>query len=575
MTAMSTERSGPDAASRAGRPWWRDAVIYEIYLRSFADGNGDGNGDLAGATACLPYLADLGVDAVWIAPWFPSPLADGGYDVTDYCDIHPMFGTLQDAERLIATAHAQGIRVIIDMVANHTSEQHPWFRAALASLPGSRARDRYIFRRGRGQHGELPPNNWISAFGGSAWTRVTEPDGTPGEWYLHLFAPEQPDLNWRNPGVQEEFDAILRFWFDRGVDGIRVDAAPAFAKRAGLPDADYAGQGFNAVDWLDNPHWDVDDVHDILRRWRAIADAYDGERMFVAEAVVNGADRLARYLRPDEMHCAFTFPFLKAPWDPGMRQVITDSLTALAPTGAPATWVLASHDETRLVTRYGRARTGSRHIADDQGTPWDLELGTRRARAASLLLLALPGSAYIYQGEELGLPEIEDIPEHLLQDPIWQLSGHSNRGRDGCRVPIPWSGQQPPYGFSQAGVRTWLPQPADWSARTVGAQQRDPDSMLALHRTAIRLRKEFLGLVDHGLSWVDAPDGVLAFDRGTAFRCIVNMSGGPVVLGPSAHVLLSSSPLVDHALPPDTAAWLTRTCRDAQLTRDDDGWGVP
>jgi alpha-glucosidase len=551
-SAAPSQRGAP----RREREWWRDAVIYEIYPRSFSDGNGDGQGDLSGASARMPYLADLGVDAVWIAPWFPSPLADGGYDVTDYCDIHPMFGTLDDAEALIRSAHAHGVRVVIDMVANHTSVEHPWFRSALASAAGSPQRDRYFFRTGRGQRGELPPNNWISAFGGPAWTRTTNLDGSPGQWYLHTFAPEQPDLNWRSETVRQDFDAILRFWFDRGVDGIRVDAAPAFAKKVGLPDADYAEDDlFIAAEWVDNPHWDVDDVHEILRRWRAVGDQY-GDRMFVAEAVVNGPQRLANYLRPDEMHCAFNFPFLKAPWGPGLREVITDSLTALAPTGAPATWVLASHDETRLVTRYGRARTGSRHIADDQGAPWDLELGTRRARAAALLLLALPGSAYIYQGEELGLPEVEDIPEELLQDPMWSRSGHSIRGRDGCRVPIPWSGDSPPYDFTDRGTSTWLPQPANWSDRTVAAQLKDPDSMLGLYRKAIRLRSQLPGFHTDSLAWVDAPDGVLSFDRPPSMRCTVNLSPHPVELDSLAQVLLTSGPLDGRALLPDTAVWL-------------------
>ena len=295
-------------------PWWRTAVTYEVYLRSFADSNDDGIGDLGGLRSRLPYLADLGVDALWITPWYPSPMADGGYDVSDYCDIDPTFGTLDDADALIADAHAQGLHVIIDLVANHTSNQHPWFVAALGAKPGSPGRDRYLFRDGRGPDGHQPPNDWISAFGGSAWTRVTGADGRPEQWYLHLFAPEQPDLNWANPEVQDDFDAIVRFWLDRGVDGIRVDAAPAMAKVPGLPDAGHhVGALFEASTWVDKPHWDVEEVHDILRRWRKIAEQYDGDRMFVAEAIVNGPERLARYLRSDEMHTAFNFDYLKSP----------------------------------------------------------------------------------------------------------------------------------------------------------------------------------------------------------------------------------------------------------------------
>lgn len=538
------------------RAWWRDAVIYEVYPRSFQDSNGDGEGDLAGMRQRLPYLADLGVDAIWIAPWFPSPMADGGYDVTDYCDIHPMFGTLADADALLADAHEHGIRVIIDMVANHTSEEHPWFREALRAGPGSPERDRYFFRDGRGPGGDEPPNNWISAFGGSAWQRITEADGTPGQWYLHTFAPEQPDLNWRNTEVLEGFDAILRFWFDRGIDGIRVDAAPAFAKHPDLPDADYGDDlRFIAARWVDNPHWDVDGVHDILRRWRAIGDSYDGDRMFVGEAVVNGSERLSRYLRPDEIHTAFNFQFLKAAWDAGMKQVIDETLEALEPTGSPATWVLAGHDEPRLVTRYGRERTSSIHIADDEGAPWDHALGLRRARAAALLILGLPGGAYIYQGEELGLPEVEDIPEDRLQDPMWLRSGHTIRGRDGSRVPMPWSGTRAPYGFTDPGVEPWLPQPAGWADVTVVAELKDPDSMLNLYRSALRLRGETAGFRTDLFTWRDSPDGVLDFER-NGFRCLVNIAGPDVVLDEDAQILLSSVPLTDRVVPRDTAVWL-------------------
>ena len=538
------------------RPWWHDAVVYEVYLRSFADADGDGNGDLPGLRARLPYLADLGVDALWITPWYPSPLADGGYDVSDYRGIHPMFGTLADADALLADAHAGGMRVVVDLVANHTSHEHPWFRRALADGPGSRARDRYLFRDGRGDAGELPPNNWISAFGGSAWSRVTEADGRPGQWYLHLFAPEQPDLNWRDGEVAAEFDEILRFWFDRGVDGVRVDAAPALAKAPDLPDADYGDiLLFVTGQWEGNPHWDVDDVHDILRRWRAIADSYDGDRVLVAEAIVNGADRLSRYLRPDEMHTAFNFDFLKAGWDPGLRAVVDDSLAALSQVHAPATWVLGSHDETRLVTRYGRQVTGARHISDAQGTPSDLALGTRRARAAALFMLALPGSAYLYQGDELGLPDVEDIPDDLLQDPIFERSDRTIRGRDGCRVPLPWSGQAPPFGFNDgAGVRTWLPQPAGWRDLTVEAQAADPGSMLALYRTALRIRREQPGFHEDTFAWRRDPGPVLEFERGGGLRCVLNLGPDPVPL--PGQPLLASVRVEGGALPADAAAWL-------------------
>jgi alpha-glucosidase len=547
------------AASSSGE-WWRDAVVYEVYLRSFADSDGDGVGDLGGLRRRLPYLAGLGVDALWLTPWYPSPMADGGYDVADYCDIDPRFGTLADADALLADAHALGLRVVTDLVANHTSVEHPWFTAALAAGPGSPERGRYFFRDGRAG-GDEPPNDWISAFGGRAWTRVTEPDGTPGQWYLHLFAPEQPDLDWDHPGVRDDFDAILRFWFDRGIDGIRVDAAPAMAKVAGLPDAGHGPDAlFESRTWVGNPHWDVDAVHDILRRWRRIGNSYERDRLFVTEAVVNGPERLSRYVRPDEMHTSFNFDYLTCPWDAGrLREVIDASLAALAPVGAPATWVLSSHDETRHATRFGRADTaaaiGSGAMGFDPGAPADRELGLRRARAAALLTLALPGSAYVYQGEELGLPEVEDLPEELLQDPTWERSGHTARGRDGCRVPLPWEGDRPPFGFTRDDVVPWLPQPPDWAELTVAAQQADPASTLSLYRAALRLRRGLPGLRDAGMTWRDAPGEVLAFDRGTALRCVVNFSGAPLDLTGHGRLLLTSAPCPD-GLPPDAAAWL-------------------
>ena len=546
------EPSGP-----GHREWWRDAVVYEVYPRSFMDSNGDGEGDLRGLRARLEYLADLGVDAVWIAPWFPSPMADGGYDVSDYRAIDPRYGTLGDAVALIAEAHDRKIRVIIDMVANHTSEVHPWFRAALAAPAGSAERDRFIFRDGKGHDGSLPPNNWISAFGGSAWTRVTTPDGASGQWYLHTFAPEQPDLNWDSEDVRAEFDAILRFWFDRGVDGIRVDAAPGFVKTPGLPDADYGGDlRFRSGEWVGNPHWDIDAVHEIFRRWRQVADQYDGDRVLVAEAVVAGPERLARYLAPDEIHTAFNFEFMKVPWQAGIRRVIDATLDTLTPIGAPATWVLGSHDELRLATRYGREDSSTKHGASAD-IPSDLELGTRRLRAAALLMLALPGTTYLFQGDELGLPSVDDIPEHRLQDPIWERSGHTVRGRDACRVPLPWSGSAPPFGFApDAAAEPWLPQPRSWAHLTVEAQLDDPGSTLNLHRRVLGLRRELADLRTDSFAWRQSPEDVLDFQRGASMRCVVNFSSESTAIDPDWEVLVSSVPMDGALLPPDTAVWL-------------------
>lgn len=553
-------------------PWWRSAVIYQVYIRSFADGNGDGVGDIAGLRSRLPYLKSLGVDAIWINPWYKSPMADHGYDVADFRAIDPLFGSLSEAEQLIEEAHRHGIRVIPDIVPNHTSDRHAWFRAALAAGPGSVERERYVFRPGRGPDGAEPPNDWVSCFGGPAWTRL--PDG---EWYLHLFAPQQPDLNWEHPEVGAEFESILRFWFGRGVDGFRIDVAHGLVKDPELPDLppreepagvlgplsrrDDASSATGIRRHLDHPHWDRDGVHDIYRAWRKVADEFPGDRSFVAEAWADTPERLAAYVRRDGLHTAFNFDFLMASWDAkDLRAVIDDSLAMLGAVGAPATWVLSNHDVMRHPSRYGR-RTVKRWVANEpyrpEGPP-DLELGRRRARAAALLMLALPGGAYVYQGEELGLPEVEDLPEAVLQDPIWERSGHTDRGRDGCRVPLPWSGRTAPYGFSPEGATAapWLPQPANWGEFSVRAQTGDETSMLELYRAALRLRRELPALGDGTLTWLAAPDGVLALGRAPGFVCVVNLSAETHPLPEHTSLLLSSGPVEDGLLAPDHAAWL-------------------
>jgi alpha-glucosidase len=533
--------------------WWRSAVIYQIYVRSFADSNGDGIGDLDGVRARLPYLADLGVDALWFTPWYPSPMADGGYDVADYRDIAPMFGSLGAAEKLISEAHGYGIKIIIDIVPNHCSNEHPWFQRALAGGPGAPERELFWFRPGTGPGGDGPPNNWASIFGGPAWTRTTNPDGMPGEWYLHLFAPEQPDFNWNSSVVRQEFEDILRFWLDRGVDGVRIDSAALPIKDAELPDFDMSepmGAG--------HAYADRDGVHDIYRAWRRVADEYPN-RALIGELWLPDTERFARYLRSDELHVAFNFDFLCCPWDADrLRSVVDSTLAAHQPVDAPATWVLSNHDVVRHVTRYGRADT-SFDMADRRlGEPSDLALGERRARAAALLTLALPGGAYIYQGEELGLAEVEDLPDEARQDPIWIRSGHTDPGRDGCRVPLPWSGTQSPFGFSPDGAtaQPWLPQPRAWATRTVQAEHDDPDSTLALYRKALHVRKERTDLGDGPMHWLPAAPGVLAFARGERFACVVNVSPQPANLPDHTDVLVTSAPLVDGKLPRDSAVWL-------------------
>ena len=539
----------PEGAGRADRPWWRDAVVYQVYVRSFADRNGDGVGDLAGVRAHLPYLRELGIDALWFNPWYPSPLADNGYDVVDYRAIDPAFGSLGEAEELIAAARELGMRTIVDVVPNHVSSEHPWFREALTAAPGSPERARFWFRPGRGANGELPPNGWQSIFGGCAWTRVDD-----GEWYLHLFAPEQPDLNWTHPDVWAEHEDVLRFWFDRGVAGVRIDSAALLVKDPQLgEEAPDPGPG-------EHPFQDRDQLHDIYRGWRAIADGYDEPRLLVGEIWLPDAERLAMYLRPDELHTAFNFDFLACPWEPArLRASIESALASHAPVDAPPTWVLSNHDVTRPVTRYGREDTSFAFQSKRHGTPTDLARGTRRARAAALLAMALPGSMYVYQGEELGLPEVEDIPAERRQDPMWHRSGGVDPGRDGCRVPIPWSGEDPPFGFSAGGsARPWLDQPEDWAALTVAAQQDDPDSMLSLYRAGLRLRRSAPWGRDTAISWFPSTDAVLAFARGPRFACVVNFGPAPIELPRGADVLISSSELEGGALAHDTTVWLRR-----------------
>ncbi|MCC6496122.1 MAG: glycoside hydrolase family 13 protein [Propionibacteriaceae bacterium] len=550
--------------SNADQEWWRRAVVYQIYPRSFADSNGDGIGDINGIRSRLSYLAALGVDAIWVNPWYPSPMKDAGYDVSDYRAIEPVFGTMAEAEAMIAEAHAVGIRVILDIVPNHTSDQHPWFQAALAAGPGSAERERFVFRAGRGAGGELPPNDWMSEFGGPAWTRVTEADGRPGQWYLRLFAPEQPDVNWDHPDIREEFTESLRFWFDRGVDGFRIDVAHGLVKDAGLVDID--GLPFPLPDdtpeHIEHPHWDQPGVHEIFRSWREVADAYDPPRVFCGEIWVGRDHRLTAYLRPDELHTAFNFNFLMAPWLAGpMRETITSTLAAHATVGAPATWVLGNHDVCRPVSRYARPQElvspGFPHLQAYLDLPADLAVGRRRARAAALLSLALPGGAYVFAGEELGLAEVEDIPLAARQDPIVAGTGGENLGRDGCRVPLPWTASGDSYGFGpEGGAAPWLPQPADWGASAVAVQEADTDSTLALYRQALAVRAGHPALGDGDLSWVEAGEHALAFRRDPGFGCWVNFGPEPLALPQGAEVVLASGELVAGELPADTAAWL-------------------
>jgi alpha-glucosidase len=559
--------------------WWRHAVIYQIYPRSWADGNGDGIGDLPGIASRLPYLRDLGVDALWLSPFYVSPQADAGYDVADYRDIDPIFGSLADADTLLSTAHDLGLKVIVDLVPNHSSDQHPWFKAALASAPGSPERERYIFADGRGPGGDLPPNNWQCVFGGAAWTRVKVAGGTDAQWYLHLFAAQQPDFNWQSPQVRAEFEDVLRFWLDRGVDGFRVDVANALIKEDGLPDWDEPLHLLGDADGMPHDHhgktapmWDQEGVHDVYQAWRQITNSYnpqdkpgysqDEDRILCAEAWVDSPQRLARYVRDDEMQQAFNFEFLQAPWRAeDLHEAITKSLTAADSVGAPTTWVLSNHDVVRHASRLGLPVGTRRPNGIGVGDPQpDAALGLRRARAATALMLALPGSSYIYQGEELGLPDSTDMPDDVRQDPTWPRSGHSERGRDGCRVPMPWEGDLPACGFGPSG-RTWLPQPASYATLAVDRQSGVPGSTLELYRALLAARRGH-GLGAGSLSWLDGyPPQVVAFVNepaaGERVLVITNLGPNPVDVPEGAQILLSSGPLTPAGLvPADTTVWL-------------------
>jgi alpha-glucosidase len=512
--------------------WWRDEVVYQVYVRSFADSDGDGVGDLDGIRSRLGYLELLGVGALWITPFYRSPMADHGYDVADPRDVDPLFGDLAAFDALVADAHALGIRVIVDVVPNHSSTQHEWFQAALHDGPGSPARARYHFRDGQGPDGALPPNNWPSVFGGPAWTRV--PDG---QWYLHLFAPEQADLNWDNPEVWADFERTLRFWIEHGADGFRIDVAHGLAKPDGLPDYEVQPQPPPGSLPDSDPRFDHDGVHEVHRMVRKVLDEYPG-RIAIGEIWVKDDESFARYVRPDELHQAFNFRLATVLFDATqVRDAIEHSMAAVASVGAAPTWALSNHDVPRTVTRYGGGI-----------------VGVQRARAMALVELALPGAVFLYNGEELGLPEAE-LPPEARQDPMWTRSGHTV-SRDGARVPVPWQGSEPPYGFSPDGTATWLPMPPDWAPYTVEAQLEDPGSVLSLYRSALELRRTHPAFTGTELEWYGAPDGCFAFRRkGSGLVCAFNSSGEPVPL-PPGELLLSSTALVDGALPTDAAAWL-------------------
>jgi len=570
VSTTASEAQHRDDDRLSDPEWWRQASVYQIYPRSFADADGDGIGDLPGITSKVGYLKALGIDAVWLSPFYPSALADGGYDVDDYRDVDPRLGTLADFDAMVSALHGAGIRLIVDIVPNHSSDRHEWFREALASPPGSAARERYIFRDGKGEQGELPPSDWDSVFGGPAWERVTEPDGTPGQWYFHLFAREQPDFNWDNPEVREDFLKTLRFWSDRGVDGFRVDVAHGMAKDFSEPmpsKADLQALNTGTDGFVDGSHpfWDRDAVHEIYAEWRTVFNEYTPARTAVAEAWVH-PDRRARYASPEGLGQAFNFDLLQADFDAAeFHGIITKNLAEAAASGASSTWVFSNHDVVRHATRYGLPATGPAEagaIMANAGKAWllaggdpsvvDTALGLRRARAATQLMLALPGSSYLYQGEELGLQEVGRIPDEERQDPSFFRNPGVEIGRDGCRVPLPWTSDGPSFGFGAGGSH--LPQPAWFGECSVEAEEAEEDSTLNFYRKALHLRSGLQEAED--LEWLPTgDDSVLAFRRPGGWISITNFGEAPVPL-PEGEVLLSSAPLDGRDLPAATTAWL-------------------
>ncbi|MDO5729938.1 MAG: glycoside hydrolase family 13 protein [Actinomycetaceae bacterium] len=546
-------------------PWWHSAVIYQIYPRSFASTDGP-IGTIRGITSKLEYLHELGVDAIWISPFYPSPQNDAGYDVANYHDIDPRFGTLCDADEMIARAHDLGLKVIIDLVPNHTSDEHEWFQAALEAGPGSPERNRYWFR-----DGDEIPNDWRSVFGGPAWTRVSDRADAVGsswendrQWYLNLFDSSQPDLNWENPEVRDYFDSILRFWLDRGVDGFRVDVAHGLVKDPQLPN--FSGDVSMVHGGTQRPPmFDQEGVHEIFRRWNAVLGEYEGDRILVAEAWVDPPSRLTRYVREDEMHQAFNFTFLATPWNAGaLRSTIDESLRVFGDVGRPATWVLSNHDVVRHASRLGLSVTGKGpngiFASDEQP---DAELGLQRAKAATQLMLALPGSAYLYQGEELGLPEHTTLPNEVREDPAFFRTAGAEAGRDGCRVPLPWSSEAPAYGFSPSG-ETWLPQPPKWRELAVDRQEDDPASTLQFYRRLIALRTEW-NLGEGSFRFIEAPEhvvaGISSTDRGEFL--IVTSVDGQWILPNGWTIAAQSSDTISRdgrtVIGSDTTVWATRS----------------
>ncbi|MDO8151131.1 glycoside hydrolase family 13 protein [Isoptericola sp. b408] len=566
MTQIQHAHGTRASDSAEPAPWWRQAVVYQIYPRSFADADGDGLGDIAGITSRADYLSALGVDAVWLSPFYPSALADGGYDVADHRDVDPRLGTLDDFDTMLAALHARGIKVVVDIVPNHCSDQHVWFQEALRAGRGSPERERFVFREGTGPGGEHPPTDWLSAFGGPAWHRVAD-----GQWYLHHFAPEQPDLNWDHPDWREDFVRTLRFWSDRGVDGFRVDVAHMLTKDLTEPLPSQAELDAMPKDGLHRTI-DRDDVHDVYAQWREVFNSYDPPRTAVAEAWVS-SDRIPLYASETSLGQAFNFDLLIADFDAEQfRRVVTHNLELAGRTRSSSTWVLSNHDVVRHATRYGLPAPERRpdgEPAVKHGMEWlrsggtdprlDRDLGGRRARAATLFMLGLPGSSYLYQGEELGLHEVADISDGERQDPSFFRSGGEDVGRDGCRVPLPWSREGVALGFGEASPH--LPQPSWMADHAVEQQSGVPGSTLELYRRALARRREWQ--CDEDLEWLPTGrEDVLHYRRPNGWEVVTVFGDADHAVSRPVALLSSDDAVGSRVVPPQTTAWIAPSRTD-------------
>jgi alpha-glucosidase len=536
--------------------WWRQAAIYQIYPRSFADTDGNGIGDLKGVTSKVDYLASLSLDAVWLSPFYPSPLADGGYDVADYRNVDPKLGTLEDFDEMLAALHARGIRVFVDIVPNHSSHIHQWFKDAIDSTPGSKERARYIFRDGRGANGEIPPTDWPSHFAPSAWTHESAWGGKHNQWYMHWFAPEQPDWNWDNPEVEADFLATLKFWADRGVDGFRIDVAHALKKDLSEPLRMRATMEYDAPQNLEGTGilMDRNEVLDVYRTWRKLFNSYDPPRVAVAEANVHPS-RMPLYASEDTLGQSFDFRFIDAAFTArNYKECVSQSLELAKKNKSSTTWTLGNHDQMRYATKLGLHPIVDRNdwlLSHGQSHPVDFEIGTRCSVAANLFILALPGCTYIYQGDELGIHEVANIPFDQVQDPVYLRNLKQAKGRDGARVPLPWTRGDKNFGFGTGTPH--LPQPEWFADFSVEAESGDSGSPLEIFRAALKLRRELQCAEE--ITWHETTsEDVLHFSRPNGWNCITNFRASKYPM-PPGEIILASSPLIDGKIAAGTTIW--------------------